>query len=90
MPDIDYAAYGRDAGPDRPAHRAARTISRRRCDHALAADRPVVIDVRADPNVIALPPHVSLEQSIKLFAALAKGDRDRDAVVKQLVRQLAL
>jgi pyruvate dehydrogenase (quinone) len=50
----------------------------------------MVIDVRADPNVISLPPHVTLEQSAKLFAALAKGDPDRDAVLKQLVRQLAL
>jgi hypothetical protein len=46
--------------------------------------------VRADPNVIALPPHVSLEQSVKLFAALAKGDPDRAAVLKQLGRQLVL
>ena len=89
MPDFDYAEFAEMLG----------LIGRRVekpddigpvLDVALAADRPMVIDVRADPNVIALPPHVTLEQSAKLFAALAKGDPDRDAVLKQLVRQLAL
>ena len=89
VPDFDYAEFAKMLGLigrriERPDDIAPAL------DLALAADRPVVIDVRADPNVIALPPHVSLEQSMKLFAALAKGDPDRDAVVKQLVRQLAL
>ena len=55
-----------------------------------AAAVEVVIDVRADPIVIALPPHATFEQTTKFFAALAKGDPDRDAVLKQLARQLAL
>jgi pyruvate dehydrogenase (quinone) len=89
VPDFDYASFAemlgfigrRIDGPDDVA--AA-------LDAALAADRPVVVDVRADPNVIALPPHATFEQTTKLFAALAKGDPDRDAVLKQLARQLAL
>jgi pyruvate dehydrogenase (quinone) len=89
VPDFDYAEFAEMLGLigrriERPDDIAPAL------DLALAADRPVVIDVRADPNVIALPPHVSLEQSMKLFAALAKGDPDRDAVLKQLVRQFAL
>ena len=56
---------------------------------ALQADRPAVIDVRADPNVVALPPHATWEQTTNLFAALAKGDPDRNAVLRQLARQLA-
>jgi hypothetical protein len=35
-------------------------------------------------------PHATWEQTTNFFAALAKGDPDRDAVLKQLVRQLAL
>ena len=54
-----------------------------------AADRPVVIDVKADPNVIALPPHATLEQTKNLFLALARGDERRDEVLKQLYQQLA-
>ena len=55
-------------------------MSARVWDEALAADRPVVIDVKADPNVIALPPHASFEQTKNLFLALARGDSDRGAI----------
>jgi len=58
-------------------------------DQALAADRPVVIDVKADPNVIALPPHATFEQTKNLFMALARGDSDRGAIINQLIKQLA-
>ncbi len=58
-------------------------------DLALAADRPVVIDVKADPNVIALPPHATFEQAKNLFMALARGDSDRGAILGQLIKQLA-
>ena len=88
LPDIDYAAQAEIlglkgltvAGPDDvgPAW-----------DQALAADRPVVIDVKADPNVIALPPHATLEQTKNLIMALARGDSDRGAILDQLIKQLA-
>ena len=48
-----------------------------------------MIDVKADPNVIALPPHASFEQTKNLFMALARGDRDRDAILNDLIKQLA-
>jgi pyruvate dehydrogenase (quinone) len=56
---------------------------------ALGAERPVVIDLKADPNVIALPPHASLEQTEKFFLALARGDEDRNAILGQLLKQWA-
>lgn len=88
LPDIDYAAQGEllglkgltVAGPDDVG---------RVWDAALSADRPVVIDVKADPNVIALPPHASFEQTKNLFLALARGDSDRGAILDQLFKQLA-
>jgi pyruvate dehydrogenase (quinone) len=88
IPDIDYAAQARLLGlegltvirPDdvRPVW-----------DAALGAERPVVVDVKADPNIMALPPHVSLEQTEKFFLAMARGDADRDAILTQLMKQLA-
>jgi pyruvate dehydrogenase (quinone) len=88
LPDIDYAAYAELLGlkgltvstPDNVAGI---------WEEALAADRPVVIDVKCDPNVIALPPHATLEQTKNLFLALARGDTDRDAIVAQLLKQWA-
>ena len=89
MPEFDYAAFAEMLGllgrrveqPDDTG---------RVLDAAVTADSPMVIDVRADPNVVALPPHTTLEQSTKLFAALAKGDPDRGAVPKQLARQFTV
>ncbi len=80
---MDYARYAELFGLmgmwiDRPED--VETV----CAAALGAKRPVVIDVRADPNVVALPPHATLEQTTKFFASLVKGDVDRLAVLKQL------
>ena len=89
VPDFDYAAFAEMLGftglrLERPDDVGVVL------DAALAETQPVVIDLRADPNVIALPPHATFEQATKFFAALAKSDPDRDAVLKQLARQLGL
>jgi pyruvate dehydrogenase (quinone) len=89
VPDFDYAAFAEMLGLVGKRLSAPADVGAV-LDAALAADRPVVVDVRADPNVVALPPHATFEQTTKFFAALAKGDPDRDAVLKQLARQLAL
>lgn len=89
VPAFDYAGYARLLGleglvVDEPAN-VATTI-----EQAMQCRRPVVIDVRADPNVIALPPHATFEQTKNFFAAMAKGDPDRYEVLKQLTKQLVL
>ena len=45
-------------------------------DTALAADRPVVIDVRCDPNVPPIPPHATFDQTKATAAAVLHGDED--------------
>ncbi|HEX3809551.1 MAG TPA: thiamine pyrophosphate-requiring protein [Rhizomicrobium sp.] len=88
LPDLDYARYAQWLGlrgltidtPD---------MIESVWEEALAADRPVVIDLRADPNVITLPPHATFEQTKNFFLAMAKGDEDRAPVLKQLYKQLA-
>ena len=89
VPDFDYAAYARLLGF------VGLTVSQADdvvpvWQEALAARRPVVIDVQADPNVVALPPHTTLEQSKNFFEALAKGDPDRRAILRQVYRQMIL
>ncbi len=41
---------------------------------ALAADRPTVIEVKTDPNVPPLPPHITLKEAQGFLSAVAKGD----------------
>jgi pyruvate dehydrogenase (quinone) len=49
-------------------------------DAALNAGRPVVLDVKTDPNVPPVPPHVNMDQAKKLAKSL-KGDPDRFSVL---------
>jgi len=88
LPDVDYAAFARSIGlgginvdtPDAlgPAW-----------DEALSADRPVVLDVRCDPDVPPVPPHATWEQMKATASALLHGDENRWGVVKQGFKQKA-
>jgi len=88
VPPFDYAAYATLLGFAGFSIQGPDDVGEV-LDMAVSSSRPVVIDVRADPNVVALPPHATFEQTANLFAALVKGDPDRVAVLKQLYRQLA-
>ena len=57
-------------------------------DSALASDRPVVLEVKTDPEVPPLPPHISLEQARNFMTMLAKGDSSRGHLLKDTVRQV--
>ena len=89
LPDIDYAAYAELLGLKGVTVSSSDDVGSA-WDMALAADRPMVIDFKADPNVIALPPHATLEQTKNLFLALARGDGDRNEVIAQLMKQLVI
>ncbi|MBC8747145.1 MULTISPECIES: thiamine pyrophosphate-requiring protein [Paraburkholderia] len=57
-------------------------------DDALASNRPVVIEVKADPNVPPLPPHVTLAQAKAFTETLLKGDPDEGNVVVETAKQV--
>lgn len=57
-------------------------------DRALAADRPVVLEVKTDPDIAPLPPHVTLEQAKGFLSSLAGGDRKGASVVMETARQI--
>jgi pyruvate dehydrogenase (quinone) len=57
-------------------------------DEALAADRPVVLEVKTDPEVPPLPPHITLEEAKKFSSTLLKGDPDEGGMVRGAARQL--
>lgn len=56
-------------------------------DRALADNRPVVLDVRCDPDVPPVPPHATFEQLKSTLSAIVHGDEDRWGITKQGVKQ---
>jgi pyruvate dehydrogenase (quinone) len=56
-------------------------------DEALAADRPVVLDVVTDPEMPPLPPHITLEQAKAFASAVLKGDPESRRFIAQSLRQ---
>jgi pyruvate dehydrogenase (quinone) len=56
-------------------------------DQALASDVPVVLEVKTDPEVPPLPPHITLQQAKNFSIALAKGDPDEVGVIRGAARQ---
>jgi pyruvate dehydrogenase (quinone) len=88
LPQIDYAAYAELLGLRGIAMRAPEDVAPG-WEQALAADRPVVIDARVDPEVPPLPPHISFEQARSFAMSLAKGDPNGMRAVAQSLKDLA-
>jgi len=57
-------------------------------EHALASDIPVVLEVKTDPEVPPLPPHITLQQAKNFSIVLAKGDPDEVGMIKGAARQV--
>ncbi|CAM2173105.1 thiamine pyrophosphate-requiring protein [Burkholderia sp. AU19243] len=57
-------------------------------DEALASDRPVVLEVKSDPEVPPLPPHVTLQQAKHFAETLLKGDAREANVIVETARQV--
>ena len=87
LPDVAYAAFAELVGL-----RGIRVDDPERVgpawDEALAADRPVVLEVVTDPNVPPLPPHISLKQARTFAQSLAKGEPEIGSVLANTAREL--
>jgi len=80
--------------PDVPYHRVAELFGLKGiyCDsgaavgqawaEALASDRPCVLEVKVDPEVPPLPPHITVDQAKKMAHAMVK-DRERVGVMQK-------
>jgi pyruvate dehydrogenase (quinone) len=85
LPDVSYAGLARELGidgieVDKPEDLGSAW------DNALAANRPVVLDVRCDPNVPPIPPHATFDQIKATTQAVLKGDPDAWDVVSKGTR----
>ena len=57
-------------------------------DLALAADRPVVMNVYTDPEIETLPPHIAFEQAVNFSKTLMKGDTEEMGIALKSARSM--
>jgi pyruvate dehydrogenase (quinone) len=55
---------------------------------ALASDRPVVLEVKTDPEVVPLPPHVTLKEARGFISSVLKGDAGSKHVIAETAAQV--
>ncbi len=70
LPNFPYARYAELVGL-MDTHRSTGTAGRCR---ALSADRPVVLEVYADPDVPPLPPHITFKQAKAYTSAILQTE----------------
>jgi len=56
-------------------------------DEALAADRPVILEIRVDPNVPPLPPHITMKDA-KNFLTMMGDEPELGSVLKNSAKQM--
>ena len=57
-------------------------------DEALASDRPVILEVKTDPEVPPLPPHISLTQAKAFMNTVVRGDPKEGHMLKDVANQV--
>jgi len=87
IPDVPYHCFAEMIGlrgifVDRPDRLADAW------GDALMADCPVVLEVKTDPEVPPLPPHITLEQAKAFASALVSGDPNERGMFSGAVRQV--
>jgi pyruvate dehydrogenase (quinone) len=82
LPDFPYAKYAELVGftglycDDGDAMAGA-------WHEALAAEEPVVLEVRVDPEIPPLPPHITAHMAEEMAKSLMKGDPERIGVMEK-------
>ena len=87
IPDVPYHEFARSIGlhgiyVDDPERLGAAW------DEALASPVPTVLNVKTDPGVAPLPPHITLEQAKDFASTLLKGDPNERHVILDTARQV--
>jgi pyruvate dehydrogenase (quinone) len=87
LPDVRYSRFAELLGlkgifVDDPERMGAAW------DEALASDVPVVLEVKTDPEVPPLPPHITLEQAKRFMNTIQEGDPDEAGMIKGALHQL--
>jgi len=84
LPNFDYAAYAELCGLEGIYCDRAEDM-RSAWERALSADRPVVLEVKTDPEIPPLPPHITFEQAKKMAKAM-RSDPERAGVMEKSMK----
>ncbi len=57
-------------------------------DEALHQSRPVVLEVKTDPEVPPLPPHINFKQAMAFMSTIVKGDPNEGSMIAGAARQV--
>jgi pyruvate dehydrogenase (quinone) len=87
IPNVHYAAFAEMLGlkgiyVDDPEKLSSAW------QEALSSDRPVVLEVKTDPEIAPLPPHITFKQAKAFMASMMKGDRGAAQVIGDTASQL--
>jgi len=89
IPDVPYAKYAELLGFE-GIYCDDGDVVGDAWERALRADKPCLLEVKVDPEIPPLPPHITVEQAEKMAKAMVKGDPERIGVMqKSLVGKLA-
>jgi pyruvate dehydrogenase (quinone) len=88
LPNVHYARYAELVGlkgifcddPDKIASA---------WDEALAARKPVVLEMKTDPDIPPLPPHITLKQAKAFASTLWQGDPNEAGIIKKTIKEFA-
>jgi pyruvate dehydrogenase (quinone) len=82
LPDMSYAGYAKLLGFEGIYCDDGDAVGDA-WQQALGAGKPVVLEVRVDPEIPPLPPHISVVQAKKMAEAMVKGDPERTGVMEK-------
>ena len=88
IPAFPYAGFAQSIGLDGIKVETPEGVSSA-WRQALSAERPCVLDIRTDPSVPPLPPHITFEQARKFMTSMVKGDPHRKGVLRRTAKQMA-
>jgi len=87
LPDFHYAQYAENLGLMGIKIDSPDDINDA-INKALSADRPALIELMSDPDVMPMPPHITFEQSENFMKAILKRDPDAKSMIKNAFKEL--
>lgn len=87
VPDFPYAEYAKMLGLEGISVNHPEEIPDA-LDEAFAADKPVIFEAAADPEVPPLPPHITVEQAKSFMSSVGHGDVNAWDMIKQTYKNV--